>query len=128
MVVAVIIAIKIKTKAKPNLPFNGDRPTITKVEATVKIAPSKSGRSCFGVNFQGRCGFVCKVTWLITYSRAVLLIIVLARKLTIRVTKKSTKPAAINACSSTKSASPNLFTIIDATFPPALNKTSILMS
>ena len=65
MVVAVMIAIKIKTKAKPNLPFNGDRATMAKVATTVKIAPSKSGSSCFGVSFHGFCGVFVINVWLI---------------------------------------------------------------
>ena len=46
----------------------------------------------------------------------------LAIKLTIRVTIKRTKPAAIKAFSSGAVASPNLLTINEATEPPALKR------
>jgi hypothetical protein len=42
--------------AKPNLPFKGEKATISKVEETVNIAPSKSGKTCLGVSFHGRFG------------------------------------------------------------------------
>jgi hypothetical protein len=54
--VAVRIAIKINVMVKPNLPFKGEKATISKVEETVNIAPSKSGKTCLGVSFHGRFG------------------------------------------------------------------------
>jgi hypothetical protein len=53
MTVAVTIAITIKVKAKPNLPFKGEKPTIAKVLSNVKSAPRKSVIKSFGVNFHG---------------------------------------------------------------------------
>jgi hypothetical protein len=59
--VAVIIAITIKVKAKPNLPLSGLTPTITKVLSRVKSAPRKSVAKSFGVNFHGCSGLTLRV-------------------------------------------------------------------
>ena len=59
------IYIVIKVKAKPSFPLSGEIATMAKVAATVNIAPSKSGSSCFGVNFHGFCGVFAIKVWLI---------------------------------------------------------------
>ena len=42
-----------KVKMKPRIPAKGDTETTIKLAITVPIAPKTSGKSCFGVAFQG---------------------------------------------------------------------------
>jgi hypothetical protein len=61
IVIEVTNDIKIKTRAKPNLPFSGVTPTITIVLITVIKTPRRSVIKSLGVSFHGYSGLAINV-------------------------------------------------------------------